>query len=176
MKAIFTLLTLSLLSLAGGETSIHDFKIKALNSDTEIDLSQYKGKKILVVNVASKCGYTPQYKDLQQLYSTYSDQLVVVGFPCDQFMGQELDTEAEIVEFCSSKFSVTFPLTTIINVKGKDQHPIYSWLTEKDQNGVGDYKISWNFNKFLLDENGKLIEYFPSSVNPLDDKIVNYLN
>lgn len=156
-------------------TSIHEFKIKSLDSDKTINLADFKGKKILIVNVASKCGFTPQYEDLQKLSMQYDDKLVVLGFPCDQFMGQELDTEAEIKTFCTDEFHVTFPMTTVVEVKGKDQHPIYQWLTQKSQNGVDDYKISWNFNKFLIDENGQLIAYFPSNVKPMDEAIVKYL-
>lgn len=155
--------------------SIHDYKIQALDSDEVIDLSSFKGKKILVVNVASKCGYTKQYEALQKLSIQYDDKLVVLGFPCDQFMGQELDSEAEIKAFCTSEFQVTFPMTTMVEVKGDKQHPIYQWLTKKSMNGKDDYKISWNFNKFLIDENGNMIEYFPSNVKPMDEAIVKYL-
>lgn len=156
--------------------SIYDFKIKALDSDEVIDLSAFKGKKLLIVNVASKCGYTPQYEDLQKLSMQYDDKLVVLGFPCDQFMGQELNTESEIKTFCTNEFEVTFPMTTMVEVKGKDQHPIYQWLTQESMNGKGDYKVSWNFNKFLIDEEGKLLEYYPSKVKPMDEEIVKYLN
>jgi glutathione peroxidase len=172
---IAALLFLSMNSFAQTENkTIHDFKIKILNSDEILDFSEFKGKKILIVNVASKCGYTPQYEQLEALYKQYSNQLVVVGFPCDQFMSQELDTEAAIAEFCSAKFEVSFPMTTIVNVKGKEQHPIYQWLTQKAMNGKGDYEISWNFNKFLLDENGQILEYFPSKVTPMDEQITKY--
>jgi len=156
-------------------TSIYDYKIQALDSDQIIDLASFKGKKILIVNVASKCGFTSQYEELQKLSVQYDDNLVVLGFPCDQFLGQELDTEAEIKSFCTNEFQVTFPMTTMIEVKGENQHPIYQWLTQKSKNGIGDYKISWNFNKFLIDENGKLLEYFPSKVKPMDEAIVSYL-
>ncbi len=172
MKLLFTLLIM----LNSVAPSIYDYKIKALDSDAQIDLAAYKGKKILIVNVASKCGYTPQYEDLQKLSVQYEDKLVVLGFPCDQFGGQELDSELEIKQFCSSKFDVTFPMTTIIDVKGDNQHPIYKWLTQKSLNGKGDYAINWNFNKFLIDENGQLLEYFPSKVKPMDEAIIKYLN
>jgi len=157
------------------DSSIHNYKIQALDSNTEIDLSAFKGKKILIVNVASKCGYTPQYEALQELSVQYDDKLVVLGIPCDQFMGQELNSESEIKAFCTNEFHVTFPMTTMVEVKGDNQHPIYAWLTQKSLNGKGDYKVSWNFNKFLIDENGKLIEYFPSKVKPMDEEIVKYL-
>jgi glutathione peroxidase len=155
--------------------SIYDYKINALESDEQIDLSSYKGKKLLIVNVASKCGYTPQYEDLQKLAMQYDDKLVVLGMPCDQFGGQELDSEIEIKQFCTEKFNVTFPMTTVIDVKGDNQHPIYQWLTQKSMNGKDDYTVSWNFNKFLIDENGQLLEYFPSKVKPMDEEIVKYL-
>lgn len=149
--------------------------ISKLNSKDQLCLSDFKGKKILIVNVASECGYTKQYTDLEKLYTTYKDKLVIIGFPCNQFGGQEPGTEEEIAKFCSSKYSVTFPLTTKVDVKGDKQHSIYKWLTSKSLNGINDYKISWNFNKFLLDENGQLIGYFNSRINPLDSAITNLL-
>jgi glutathione peroxidase len=106
----------------------------------------------------------------------YADKLVVIGFPCDQFGGQELDTELEIKQFCSGTYHVTFPVTTVVEVKGENQHPVYQWLTKKSLNGIGDYEISWNFNKFLIDENGKFLKYFPSKVKPMDESILKYLN
>lgn len=174
MKTL-VLTTLMLCLGLGGGSPFYDFKVKALDSEEVIDFSQFKGKKVLVVNVASKCGYTPQYKDLQALSERYSESLVVLGMPCDQFMGQELNLESEIKEFCTSEFQVTFPMTTMIEVKGGNQHPVYSFLTTKEKNGLGDYKVSWNFNKFLIDENGKLVAYFPSSVEPMSDEILKYL-
>lgn len=171
---MYILLFLSLL-FSTATSSIHDYKIQALDSDQTIDLASFKGKKILIVNVASKCGFTKQYADLQKLSIQYDDKLVVLGFPCDQFLSQELDTEAEIRSFCTSEFHVTFPMTTMVEVKGDNQHPIYKWLTKETMNGKGDYKVSWNFNKFLIDENGKLLAYFPSKVKPMDEEIVKYL-
>lgn len=157
-------------------SSIYDFKIKALDSADVIDFSSFRGKKILVVNVASKCGYTSQYKDLQQLYEQYSSQLVIVGFPCNQFLFQESRSETKIALFCEKKYGVTFPMTTKIKVKGTNKHPIYMWLTSKELNGVNDYKITWNFNKFLIDKEGKLITRFASSVKPYDERILQYLD
>jgi len=155
--------------------SIHDFSIQALDSDEMIDLSAFKGKKILIVNVASKCGFTPQYEDLQKLYDLHKDKLVIIGFPCNQFGKQEPGTETLIQEFCSSTYGVAFPMTTKVDVKGDNQHPIYEWLTKKTLNGKGDYSVSWNFNKFLLDEEGHLIDYFPSKVKPMDEEIMSKL-
>ncbi|MCB0663402.1 MAG: glutathione peroxidase [Saprospiraceae bacterium] len=154
--------------------SIHEFQIQALDSDEIIDFSDYKGKKILVVNVASKCGFTYQYEDLEKLYQQYKDQLVIVGFPCNQFLGQEPGSEEKIAQFCSTQYGVSFPMTTKVNVKGKDAHPIYQWLTKKELNGKDNYKISWNFNKFLLDENGQILDYFGSRTKPLDESITKY--
>jgi len=149
--------------------------ILKINSKDSLCLNSFKGKKILLVNVASQCGFTKQYSDLETLYQTYKDKLVIIGFPCNQFGGQESGTEEEILQFCSSKYSVTFPITTKIEVKGSNQHPIYKWLTKKSENEVDDYTVGWNFNKFLLDENGQLIGYFGSRVNPLDISITNLL-
>ena len=166
---------LSAMLFSSSSSSIHDYTIQALDSDETINLADFKGKKILIVNVASKCGFTKQYTDLQQLSIQYDDKLVVLGFPCDQFLGQELDTEAEIKTFCTNEFQVTFPMTTVIEVKGENQHPIYQWLTQKNLNGKDDYKVSWNFNKFLIDENGQLLEYFASNVKPMDEEILKHL-
>lgn len=154
---------------------ILDQCILKLNSKEKLCLNDFKGKKILLVNVASECGFTKQYANLEKLYTTYKDKLVIIGFPCNQFGGQEPGTEEEIATFCSSKFAVTFPLTTKIDVKGDNQHPIYKWLTSKALNGVNDYSVNWNFNKFMLDENGQLIGYFSSRINPMDSDIVNLL-
>ena len=157
------------------QSSLSDVNINYINSDTKVNWEDFKGKKILIVNVASKCGYTPQYKELQELASKYKDKLVILGVPCNQFMGQEPGTEEEIVKFCSSKYNVTFPMTEKVDVKGKDQHTLYQFLTKKEFNKKSDYKVSWNFNKFLLDENGNLIKYFPSSVKPMDQQIVSFI-
>ncbi len=156
--------------------SIYDFKIKALNSEEVIDFSSFRGKKILLVNVASRCGYTKQYEALQQLYEQYQTQLVIVGFPCNQFLFQESGSESEIALFCKKNYGVTFPMTTKIKVKGASKHPIYKWLTSRELNGENNYKISWNFNKFLIDEEGKLLAHFASSVKPYDDKILQHLD
>ena len=156
------------------ESSFYDFKMKDINGQ-EIDFASFKGKKLLLVNVASKCGYTKQYEGLQKLYETYNKKLVVVGFPCNQFLGQEPGTSEEIMTFCKTNYGVTFPLAEKIDVKGKDAAPIYKWLCSKEANGVLDTKISWNFNKFLLDENGKMIAYFPSNVKPDSEDILSRL-
>jgi glutathione peroxidase len=131
----------------------------------------FKGKYVLCVNVASECGYTPQYADLQKLAEKYADKLVVIGFPCNQFMGQEPGTAEDIQTFCKKNYGVTFPLSQKISVKGEDQHPIYQWLTTKSLNGVSDATIKWNFNKILVDPNGNWLKHFGSGVNPLSEEI-----
>lgn len=156
------------------DSSIHRFKVKSIEGAT-IDFASFKGKKILVVNTASECGYTPQYEDLQKLYDQYKGKLVVVGFPANNFGSQEPGSDTEIRAFCKARYGVTFPLASKISVKGTDMAPIYKWLTSKSENGVLDATISWNFNKFLLDENGKLLAYFPSKVKPMSDEILQYL-
>lgn len=157
-----------------GNPSIHSFKVKSIEGGT-IDFSKFKGKKILVVNTASKCGYTPQYEALEKVYEQYKDKLVIVGFPANNFGGQEPGSDGEIQEFCKARFGVSFPLASKVSVKGDDTAPIYQWLTHKNQNGVLDAEIKWNFNKFLLDENGKMIAYFESKVKPDSEDILKYL-
>jgi glutathione peroxidase len=154
--------------------SVHQFKIEGLEGGT-IDFKKYKGKKILIVNTASKCGYTPQYEELQALYEKYKDKLVVIGVPANNFGGQEPGSNAEIKEFCSNNYKVTFPMTTKVSVKGDDMCELYQWLTSKTKNGVLDAEVKWNFNKFLLNENGELIAYFPSKVKPMSEEITSKL-
>ena len=136
-----------------------------------ISMSSFKGKKVLVVNVASQCGYTPQYEGLQTLYETYSDSLVVLGFPSNDFMWQEPGSNSEIKTFCQRTYGVTFPMFSKIHVKGRKQHPIYDWLSDSKLNGWNDKNPSWNFNKYLLDEKGNLIEWFGANLEPLDTMI-----
>lgn len=154
--------------------SIHSFQVESLEGGT-INFSDFKGKKILIVNTASECGYTPQYKELQQLFDTYQDKLVVVGFPCNDFGQQEPGDSKEIKSFCTKNYGVTFPLAAKTTVKGSNIAPIYAFLTRKVNNGVLDAEISWNFNKFLLDENGVLLQKFASSVKPMSQEITALL-
>ncbi len=154
--------------------NIYGFKVASLDGNT-IDFSSFKGKKILIVNTASECGYTPQYKELEELYEKYKDKLVIVGFPANNFGAQEPGTNSEIKAFCTKNYGVTFPMAAKISVKGDDTAPIYRWLTHKDKNGVLDAEIRWNFGKFLLDEHGKLIAYFPSKVTPMSEEIIKKL-
>jgi len=167
-------ISLILLSFMPATKTIYDFKVPSIDGKT-IDFAQFKGKKILIVNTASQCGYTPQYEDLQKLYDTYKDKLVVVGFPANNFGGQEPGTNAEIQSFCKKNYGVTFPIAAKVSVKGDDIHPLFKWLTSKSENGVMDATILWNFNKFLIDENGKWMQYFNSNILPMSDEITQYL-
>lgn len=154
--------------------SIHSFKVKALDSST-IDFSKFKGKKILVVNTASECGFTPQYADLEKLYETYKNKLVIVGFPANNFGGQEPGANHEIATFCQKNYGVTFPMAAKISVKGGDIAPIYKFLTQKKENGVKDTEIKWNFTKILLDEKGHILDSFESKITPMSENITKYL-
>lgn len=168
----------SLFSKSGAQTnpseSIYNIKINSLDGKP-IDLSTFKGKYILFVNVASKCGFTGQYEDLQKLYDTHKDKLMVIGLPCNQFGGQEPGTVKEIQTFCQQNYGVTFLMTEKIDVKGDKQHPLYQWLTQKEKNGNSSSTIKWNFQKYLVDGKGHLVDYYYSITNPLSDKITNYL-
>ena len=164
------------LFLVAGVTGVYDFKVPALDGST-IDLAKYKGKKILIVNTASKCGYTPQYADLEKLYEKYKDKLVIVGFPANNFAQQEPGSNKEISEFCTKNYGVTFPMAEKVDVVGENTHPLFKYLTEEAKKlGTPDPVIKWNFTKFLVDENGKLLAVFPSKVKPMDDQITKYLN
>lgn len=160
-------------TLNGG---IYDFKVQALEGQ-EIDFSQYKGKNILIVNTASKCGLTPQYEDLQKLADKYKDNLVVIGFPANNFGAQEPGTNEEIEEFCKRNYGVTFPMAAKVSVKGDDIHPIFKYLTEEAKKlGAQDPVIRWNFTKFLIDKEGKLVKVFPSKLSPMSEEITVFLN
>ena len=154
--------------------NIYQFKVAALDGGT-IDFASFKGKKILVVNTASECGYTPQYKDLEALYQRYKEKLVIVGFPANNFGGQEPGSNEEIKSFCQKNYGVSFPMAAKVSVKGDDMSPIYQWLTNKNQNHVMDAEVKWNFNKFLIDEQGRLLTKFDSRVTPLSDEITSML-
>lgn len=155
--------------------SFYDFKSETLMGE-EFFFANLKGKRVLVVNTASECGYTPQYEELQELYEKYGgEKFTIVGFPSNDFMKQEPGSNEEIAEFCKKNYGVTFPMMakTVVK-KGDDQNAVYAWLTHKDQNGVEDAKVSWNFNKFLIDENGKWVAHYKSKTSPLDEEIVNF--
>ena len=152
------------------------YNVISIDGDS-VSISKFKDKKILIVNVASKCGYTYQYEDLQKLYEEYSEDLVVLGFPSNDFLWQEPGENEQIKKFCSSKYGVTFPMFSKISVKKSDkQNSLYSWLSNKNLNGWNNEAPSWNFYKYLIDENGNLIKMFSSKIKPFDDDIVQYLN
>ncbi|MEL7599861.1 MAG: glutathione peroxidase [Proteiniphilum sp.] len=158
-----------------GSKTLYDFTVKDINGKS-FDLASLKGKKVLVVNVASKCGLTPQYEDLQTLYERYADRnFVVIGFPANNFNGQEPGTNKEIKEFCTANYGVTFPMMDKISVKGDDQAPLYKWLTHKADNGVMDQEVTWNFQKYLVDEQGRLVDVVMPRESPLSDKIVQWI-
>lgn len=155
--------------------TIYDYKVDGLEEGKEINFADFKGKKILIVNTASECGFTPQYADLEKLSNEYKDKLVIVGFPANNFGGQEPGSNVEIGAFCQKNYGVTFPLAAKVSVKGDDTAPIFKYLTEKELNGVKNTTILWNFTKFLIDENGKLIDTFISTTKPTDNAITKYL-
>ncbi len=156
-------------------SNFHQFTAESI-SGKPVDLSAFRGKKILVVNVASQCGLTPQYKQLQELYETYNDKnFTIIGFPANDFAAQEPGTEAEIAQFCEVNFGVTFPLMKKISVVGEGKHPIYRWLTAKTENGVEDAEVSWNFQKFLIDEDGNYAGMVGPVENPICERIVNWI-
>lgn len=162
-------------AISAGSKTLHDFTVKDINGKS-FDLASLKGKKVLVVNVASKCGLTPQYEDLQTLYERYGDRnFVVIGFPANNFNGQEPGTNKEIKEFCTANYGVTFPMMDKISVKGDDQAPLYKWLTHKAENGVKDQEVTWNFQKYLVDEQGRLVDVVMPRESPLSDKIVRWI-
>ena len=158
--------------MATSTTSFYDFKLKSLDGSEEIELSKYKGKKVLLVNVASKCGFTPQYEQLQGLHKEYGNKVVVLGFPANNFGSQEPGTHEEIATFCQKNYGVTFQMFEKISVTGNDQHPLYQWLSDKSQNGWNDQAPTWNFCKYLIDENGALLKYYGSAVDPVGDEIL----
>ncbi len=147
----------------------HDFKMTAIDGST-IDFESYKGKKVLLVNVASECGFTPQYEDLQNLHKEFGDKVVVLGFPANNFGGQEPGTNLAIQKFCKANYGVTFQMFEKISVAGAKRHPLYEWL-----NTTSGKAPDWNFCKYLLDENGQILGFYPSAVNPLDEAITSLL-
>jgi glutathione peroxidase len=177
MKATFLVTIVFILGIFPGkaQSSFYDFTVNAIDG-TQFRLSELKGKKVLVVNTASKCGYTPQYADLEKLYKTYGGgKFVIIGFPANNFMSQEPGTNSEIREFCTKNYGVSFPMMEKISVKGKDMHPLYRWLTSKSDNGVMDSEVKWNFQKYLINEQGKLVKVLDPKVNPMSDEIVSWI-
>jgi glutathione peroxidase len=157
------------------QTNFHSFKTKTIDGKV-FELASLKGKKVLVVNTASKCGLTPQYKDLQDLYLKYGgDNFVIIGFPANNFLSQEPGSNSEIKQFCTENYEVTFPMMQKISVKGDDIDPIYKWLTSKSMNGKMDAEVSWNFQKFMIDENGNFVDMASPRTKPSDEKIVKWI-
>ena len=172
MTALFSSLLSNAQETSNPNKSIHSLAINSIDGQN-IKLSDFKGKKILFVNVASECGFTKQYTDLQTLHEKYQDKIVIIGMPCNQFGGQEPGTLEEIQSFCKVNFGVEFLITEKINVKGDEQHPIYAWLTNKELNGKKNSTVKWNFQKYLINENGEFVVFFYSMTNPMSTKITN---
>ncbi len=157
------------------QKTLHDFTVQTIDGK-EISLSKFKGKKVLVVNTASKCGLTPQYKDLQALYDQYGpDNFVIIGFPANNFREQEPGSNEEIQEFCSLNYGVTFPMMAKIDVVGENIAPVYQWLTLQTENGVADAEVTWNFQKFLIDEDGHWVASYPPKTPPTDEQIITWI-
>lgn len=174
-KTSIILMLLLALTSAFGQKSFYEFSVKDIEGNV-FDLSSLKGKKLLVVNTASKCGLTPQYEQLQMLYENYGgDDFVIIGFPANNFANQEPGSDAEIATFCQKNYGVTFPMMSKISVKGDDIHPVYQWLTQKSKNGKMDSEVAWNFQKYLIDEEGNLVDVVNPKVKPDDDKIVSWI-
>lgn len=154
---------------------IYQFKVKDITGG-EFNLADLKRKKVLIVNTASKCGLTPQFEQLEELYQKYKDQnFVIIGFPTNDFMSQDPGTNEEIAEFCKLNYGVTFPMMSKIVVKGDNKEPLYQYLTQKDKNGLGDFDVEWNFQKFLINEEGKLAKVISPKVSPTDSEITNWI-
>lgn len=170
-----TLLVISFTGVSAQIKTLYDFKTTTIDGDP-FDLSSLKGKKVLIVNTASKCGFTPQYKALESLYERFKDQnFVIIGFPANNFGSQEPGTNSEIKEFCTKNYGVTFPMMSKISVKGNDMDPIYQWLTSKSENGVLDAPVKWNFQKFMIDENGHVVSVVMSAEKPDSEKILDWI-
>ena len=173
-KLIFVIMILNSYSNINGQELIYDIQINDIKG-VPIDLYQFRGKYILFVNVASNCGFTKQYSDLEELYQQYKKNLIVIGLPCNQFGGQEPGNEEEIEQFCTKNFDISFLLTEKIDVKGYNQHMIYNWLTNEKMNGRFSSLVRWNFQKYLVNPKGELIHYFYSTTKPMSDKITKRL-
>jgi glutathione peroxidase len=172
---VFLMLGALVFSVAPEDNTIYQFKVKDIEGK-DFDFSSLRGKKIMIVNTASKCGLTPQYEELEKLYLEYKDKnFVIVGFPANDFMSQEPGSNEEIASFCKKNYGVTFPMMSKITVKGDDMAPIYKYLTNKSQNGFEDSKVKWNFQKYLINPDGKLAKVIPPSTTPYDAEIVNWL-
>ena len=175
LKTLLFLITLTLnLQVMNSQNSIYDISLTGLDGK-EIKISEFKNKYILFVNVASKCGFTGQYEGLQELYEKYKSKLIVVGVPSNEFGGQEPGTSHEIAAFCSEKYDVSFVMTEKTKVKGDQQHPLYKWLTNKKLNKISNSSVKWNFQKYLVNQEGGLVDYWYSLTKPMSEKIIRYL-
>jgi glutathione peroxidase len=178
MKTQFIILTFLLLlpwAIIGQSQSFYDFTVKDIDGN-DFSFEQLKGKKVMVVNVASKCGYTPQYEQLQEVYEKYGgDNFTIIAFPANNFMGQEPGTDQEIKSFCTINYGVSFPVMSKISVKGKDMNEVYQWLTSKDLNGVEDSSVKWNFQKYLISEEGTLEKVIKPKTKPDDEEIIGWI-
>ena len=174
MKHILVIIMILTSTLSQAKESFYDIKLNDINGK-KIDLKSFEDKYILFVNVASKCGFTSQYTDLEKLHQKYQNDLVVIGLPCNQFGGQEPGDAEEIKNFCSSNYGVTFIISEKIEVKGEGMHPLYQWLTQKDLNGKTSSTVKWNFQKYLVNKSGKLLNYFYSMTGPLSNKITSFI-
>jgi glutathione peroxidase len=175
-RLLILIVTMALFSASASSQGFYDFKVKTLEGET-FDFASLKGKKVMIVNTASKCGYTPQYKDLEELYEKNGNgNFVIIGFPANNFASQEPGTATEIREFCTKNYGVTFPMMEKISVKGDDMHPLYKWLTLKAKNGVMDSEVKWNFQKYLIDEKGNLVDVLYSKEKPGSEKVNLFLS
>jgi glutathione peroxidase len=175
MKKLILMSMILFSTAAFAQTSFYDFKLSDIDGK-EYSFSRLKGKKVMIVNVASKCGFTNQYEQLEAVYKKYGgDKFVIIGVPANNFMSQEPGTNEEIKEFCTSKFGVSFPMMSKISVKGEDMHPLYQWLTRKDLNAHSDSEVKWNFQKYLIDENGKLVDVIGTREKPDSERIINWI-
>lgn len=171
---LFLLFATTLILTTNAQTSIYDYSFTDIEGN-ERSLSEFKGKKMLLINTASECGYTGQYEGLQKLHELYGKDVVLIGFPCDQFGGQEPGSDKDIKSFCMKNYGVDFLMASKIEVKGDGQHDIYTWLTSKELNGKDNCSIAWNFEKFVIDENGNWVAHFKSPVKPMDEAITELL-
>jgi glutathione peroxidase len=173
MKKAFILfgLLIGLMTTAMAQNSFHDFTITTLEGE-DLPLADLKGRKVLVVNTASKCGYTPQYDDLQKFHEQYGEDVVVIGFPANNFGGQEPGSNSDIRSFCQKNYGVTFPMSEKVSVKGADRHPLFTWLAQQDINGKSGNEPQWNFSKYLIDEDGQVVGFYASGVNPFDEEFL----
>ncbi len=175
MKALSIFLFFNFITMTANAQSVHQFKVEDIDGNI-FDLSTLQGKKVMIVNTASKCGLTPQYEQLEAVYQTYKDSnFTIIGFPANNFMGQEPGTNEEIAAFCLKNYGVSFPMMSKISVKGKDMHELYQFLTEADLNGLEDNEVKWNFQKYLIDEEGKLVKVIKPTTLPDDQEIIDWI-